>query len=100
MSASVIRTVACGILAFKKVFVKTLQIGLYSVIFLNLPIKHVQEKEKGREFDCKRKITCFYLNFSSMVTLKSKGLIFYVNFLFLKLISLWLTAHIFDVFYL
>ena len=49
MSASVIRTVAWGILVFKKVFVKTLQIGLYSVIFLNLPIKNVQEKEKGKE---------------------------------------------------
>ena len=55
MSASVIRTVACGILAFKKVFVKTLQFGLYSVIFLNLPIKHVQEKEKGKELIVKEK---------------------------------------------
>ena len=28
--------------------VETLQIGLYSV-FLNVPVKHVQEKEKGNE---------------------------------------------------
>ena len=32
-------------LKVKKTSVKTLEIGLYSV-FLNLPIKHVQEKEK------------------------------------------------------
>ena len=38
----------CGILAIKKTSVKTLQIGLYSV-FSNFPIKHVQEKEKGKE---------------------------------------------------
>ena len=42
-----IRTVECGILTIKKTSVKTLQIGLYSV-FLNVPIKHDQEKEKGK----------------------------------------------------
>ena len=46
--ASVMKTVECGILAIKKTSVKTLQIRLYSA-FLNLPIKHVQEKEKGNE---------------------------------------------------
>ena len=34
----------CGILAIKKAYMKTLQIGLYSV-FLNVSIKHVQEKK-------------------------------------------------------
>ena len=43
-----IRAVDCGTLAFKKTYVKTLQIGLYSV-FLNLSIKHVKEKEKEKE---------------------------------------------------
>ena len=42
-----IRTVECGILAIKK-FGKSLQIGLQSV-FLNVPIKHVHEKEKEEE---------------------------------------------------
>ena len=40
-----IRTVECGIQAIKITYLKTLQIGLYSV-FLNVSIKHVQEKEK------------------------------------------------------
>ena len=44
-TASVIRTAEYGILVIKKTSVKTLQILLYSV-FLNVPIKHVQEKEK------------------------------------------------------
>ena len=47
MTASIISTVECGILAIKKTSVKTLQIRLYSV-FLNVPIKHVQEKEKEK----------------------------------------------------
>ena len=51
-TASVIQIVECGILAIKKA-VKTLQIVLYSVV-LNVPIKHVQEKEKEK-FDCKKK---------------------------------------------
>ena len=38
-----IKTVECGILAIKKAFVKTLEMGLYSV-FLIVPIKRVQEK--------------------------------------------------------
>ena len=37
-----------GILRTEKTFVKTLQIGLHSV-FLNVPIKHVREKEKEKE---------------------------------------------------
>ena len=47
-TASVIRTAEDGILVIKKTSVKTLQILLYSV-FLNMPIKHVQEKEKRKE---------------------------------------------------
>ena len=46
--ASVIRTVQCGTLTIKKTSAKTLQIGLYSV-FLNLPIKHVQENKKVKK---------------------------------------------------
>ena len=42
------KTVESGILAIKKTSVKTLQIRLYSA-FLNLPIKHVQERERGNE---------------------------------------------------
>ena len=50
-----IRTVECGILAIKKKIVKTLQIGLHSV-FLNLPIKHLQEmKRKKRNLIVKEK---------------------------------------------
>ena len=47
-TSPVIKTVECGILAIKKTSVKTLQIRVYSA-FLNLPIKHVQEKKKGKE---------------------------------------------------
>ena len=43
--ASVIRTVECGILTIKKTSAKTIQITLY-LVFLNMPIKHVQEKGK------------------------------------------------------
>ena len=39
MTASIISTVECGILAIKKTSVKT---------FLSVPIKHVQEKEKEK----------------------------------------------------
>ena len=51
----------CRVLAIKKTFVKTLQVKLCSV-FLNVPIKHVQEKEKE----------IFYLNFSSIATSKKQ----------------------------
>ena len=46
ITASVIKTMECGILTIKEAFVKTVQTRLYSV-FLNVPIKHVQKKEKG-----------------------------------------------------
>ena len=52
-----------------KTSVKTLQIALYAV-FLNVTIKHVQEKEK--KADCQRKRTFFYLNFSSIAALKKQ----------------------------
>ena len=48
ISASVIRTVECGILVFKKNSVNTLKIELYS-LFLNMPIKHLKRKEKEKE---------------------------------------------------
>ena len=44
-TASIIRTVKCEILANKKTSGRTLQIALY-LVFLNMPIKHIQEKEK------------------------------------------------------
>ena len=43
-----IRTVECEILGTKKTSMKTIQIGLQTV-FLNVPIKHVQEKEKEKK---------------------------------------------------
>ena len=42
-----IRTMECEILGIEKT-VKTLQIGLH-LVFLNVPIKHVQEKGKENE---------------------------------------------------
>ena len=57
-----VRPVEFGILVIKKTSVKTLQIGLYSVIS-NKPIKKVQEKD-----NCnieKTKIMIFYVNFIS-----------------------------------
>ena len=87
-----------GILAIKKTSVKTLQIGLYSVL-LNVPIKHVQEKKK--KFDCKRKRKFFYLNFSSIATLKknNKDNSFLCQLCFLCIYLFWLTPCIFDFFY-
>ena len=42
-----IKTPECGILAIKKTSAKTLQVELYSDL-LSVPIKHVQENEKGK----------------------------------------------------
>ena len=47
LSRKWIRTVECGILAIKKTSAKTLQVELYSDL-LSVPIKHVQENEKGK----------------------------------------------------
>ena len=44
----------CGILAIKKTSMKTLQIKLYSV-FLNVPIKHIQEKKRKKKIIVKEK---------------------------------------------
>ena len=71
-----IRTVECGILAIKKTSVKTLQIGLYSVI-LNVLIKNVQEKD-----NCNIE--------------KTKFMIFYANFISWDYYLFWLTPCIFD----
>ena len=75
-----IKTVWCGILAIKKFFVKTLEIGLYSVFF-NLPIKYVQEKEKEKEIHCKRKNILLprFILFNCSIE-KIKIMTFYVNF--------------------
>ena len=54
------------ILLIKKTSVNTLHIGLYSV-YLNVPIKHVQEKKKKKKFNCKRKGTFFYFNFDQLL---------------------------------
>ena len=45
---------------------KTLQIELYLVFNM------YNKKKKEKKFDFKRKITFFYLNFSSIATLKKK----------------------------
>ena len=66
-----IRIVECGILVIKKTSAKTLQIKLYSV-FLSVPISMYKKKKREKKFDCKRKRTFFYLNFSSIATLKIK----------------------------
>ena len=77
-------TVECGILTIKKNYVKTLQIGLHSVI-LNVSIKNTYNKKK-KIFDCKRKITFFYLNFSSIATLKKQN--YFLSTLFLEIICI------------
>ena len=70
-----------------------IQIILYSV-FLNKPIKYVQEK-KENIFDCKRKRTFFYLNFCSIATSKNKDNDFLCQLCFLSLHLCWLTTCIF-----
>ena len=94
-----IRTVECGILAMKKTSVKTLQIGIYS-IFINVPIKHVQDKnmQKKKKSDSKRKTTFFYLNFPSIATLKKND--FQCRLCLLSICLFWLTPCIFDFLYL
>ena len=67
-------------------------------VFLNMLIKHIQEKKKMK-FDCKKK-NIFYLNFSSIATLKIKKNIFFMSLCFLSLYLFWLTACTFDFFYL
>ena len=81
-TASVIRTAEYGILVIKKTSVKTLQILLYSV-FLNVPIKHVQEKEKRKEIWLQKKQKKKHSFISTSLKLqhwKTKIIIFYVNF--------------------
>ena len=65
-----IRTVDCGILAIKKLLWKPYKSD-YIQSFLNVHIKHVQEKEK-KNLIIKRKRTLFYLNFSSIAILKKQ----------------------------
>ena len=68
---------------------KPFQIGLYSV-FLNVPSKHVQEKEKGKEI---------FIS-TSIATLKNEDNDFLCQLCSLTLYLFWLTACIFDFFYL
>ena len=69
-TASIIRTVKCEILANKKTSGRTLQIALY-LVFLKCPLNTYKKKKNEKRFDCKRKRTFFYLNFSSIATLKN-----------------------------
>ena len=64
------------------------------------PLNTYWKKKKKNKFDCKRKRTFFYLNFSSITTSKNKGNDFLCQLCFLSLYLFWLTACIFDFFYL
>ena len=81
-----IKTVECGILTIKETSVKTLQIRLYSVIF-NLSIKNMYNKKK-KKFDWKKNSTPSSQLFFNCNIEKAKITIFYVNFLFLEIISI------------
>ena len=59
--------------------------NLWYSVFLNVPINH--KKKNRKKFDCKRKKTFFYLNFSSIVTLKKQRQ-WFSKTLFLELISI------------
>ena len=58
-----ITTVECEILKVKKTSVKTIQMGLYSV-FLNVPMKYVQEKEKRKRNLIVKKKACSFISTS------------------------------------
>ena len=51
-----------------------------------------KKKKKEKKFDCKKKETFFYTNFSCIATLKNKDNAFFINFFFLNLYVFWLTA--------
>ena len=56
-----------------------------------MPMKHVHEKENKKKFDCKRKVTLFYLLFSSIATLRKPKHDLLCQ-LFLELISILVNA--------
>ena len=76
---------------------KTLQIGLYSVL-LNLPIKHVQEKEKEKKNDSKRKRTFFISTFLQFarINIEKQRYGFFISTLFLELISIFVNGMYFS----
>ena len=54
--------------------------------------------KKKKKFDCKRKITFFYLKFSSNATLKNKNNDFLCQLHFLRLYHFWLMYFLFLLF--
>ena len=60
----------CGILTIKKTPVKTFQIELHPVFFKSAHLTHTG-KRKRKKLTVKEK-TFFYLNFSSIATLKKQ----------------------------
>ena len=93
-----IRTVGRRILTIKKTSVETLQIRLYSV-FLNLPIKHVQEKEKRSLIVKEKENSCISTSLQLQYWKKTKIMVF-CQLCFLRIHLFWLTPCIFDFFYL
>ena len=83
-TTSVIKTADVESWRLKKLLLK-LTNRLYSA-FLYVPIKHVMEKK----FDCKKRRTFFYINFSSIATLKNKDNDFLCQLCFLCLYLFWL----------
>ena len=81
----------CEIQAIKKTSVKTLEVGLYSV-FLNVPIKHVQEKEIL--WEKKKKSLLFQLLFNCNI--EKNNNVFLCQLCFLLIYLYWLTPCIFD----
>ena len=59
-----------------------------------------KKNKNEKKFDCKRKITFFYLSFSSTATLKNKANDFLCQRCFLHLYLFWLAACILYFFYL
>ena len=53
-----------------------------------MSIKHIQEKVKRKRNLTVKEKTFFYLNFSSIATLKNKDNDFFMSTLFLELISI------------
>ena len=54
------------------------------------PLNTYKKKKKEKKFDCKRKITFFYLNFSLIATLRNKDNDFLSQLCFLSLYLFWL----------
>ena len=89
-------TLECEILMIKKYFCETFT---NRIIFSHFKrtIKNMYNKKK-KKFDCKRKITFFYLKFSSNATLKNKNNDFLCQLHFLRLYHFWLMYFLFLLF--